>query len=133
MNRIVICGSMKVKDTIVEVSSQLSKHQYHVELPVECMQGLPKMIASRAHFNRIIDEKNSSVLIVNAPKQGIDNYIGPNTFAEIAFAFHFHKTIYLLYDIYEPYREELEGWGVIPLKGNLSSLWRKNNVRKKDS
>ena len=37
-------------------------------------------------------------------------------------AFYFNKRIYLLNDIYEPYRDELEGWNVIALKGNLEDI-----------
>ena len=33
--------------------------------------------------------------------------------------FYHNKRIYLLNDIYEPYKDELEAWGVIPLNGNL--------------
>lgn len=61
-------------------------------------------------------------MVVNATKNGIDNYIGPNSFAEIAFGFYFNKRVYLLNDIYEPYKDELEGWKVIPLKGNLDLI-----------
>lgn len=119
---IVLCGSMKVKDKIVEISSKLEEMGYKTHLPVECMQGLDKVIASRAHFNRIADPKNDTILIVNATKNGIDNYIGPNSFAEIAFGFYYNKRVFLLNDIYEPYKDEIVGWGVVPLKGNLSKL-----------
>lgn len=119
---IVLCGSMKVKDKIVDLSQELEEMGYNVLLPVECMQGLDKVIASRAHFDRIADPKNDTVLIVNATKNGIDNYIGPNSFAEIAFGFYFKKNVYLLNDIYEPYKDEIIGWNITPLKGDLNKL-----------
>lgn len=119
---IVLCGSMKVKDKIVDLSKELEEMGYNVLLPVECMQGLDKVIASRAHFDRIADPKNDTVLIVNATKNGIENYIGPNSFAEIAFGFYFKKNVYLLNDIYEPYKDEIIGWNVTPLKGDLNKL-----------
>ena len=122
MKNIVLCGSMKVKDEIIRVGKELEKNGYNVLLPVECMQGLEKSIASRAHFNRICDKDTNAILVVNSTKNGIENYIGPNSFAEIAFAFYFGKEIYLLNDIYEPYKDELEGWNVKTLKGNLSIL-----------
>ena len=78
--------------------------------------------ATKLHFDEITNENTDIVLAVNVTKNGIDNYIGPNTFAEIAMALYFNKKIYLLNDIYEPYRDELEGWNVIPLKGNLKNL-----------
>ena len=65
---IVLCGSMKVKDKIVELSQELEKMGYNTLLPVECMQGLDKVIASRALFNRIADYENEMVLIVNSTK-----------------------------------------------------------------
>ena len=122
MKNIVLCGSMKVKDKIVELGKTLEKKGYNVLLPIECMQGLDKIIASRAHMDRIVDPNNEIILIVNEPKNGIDNYIGPNSFAEIAFGFYFKKRVYLLNDIYEPFKDELLGWGVTPLKGNINKI-----------
>ena len=119
---VVLCGSMKVKDEILKIKEKLENKKYEVLLPIECMQGLPKEIASRAHFDRIQDKKTDIVLIVNATKNGIKNYIGPNSFAEIAFAFYFKKDIYLLNDIYEPYKDEITGWHVTPLTGNLDNI-----------
>jgi len=122
MNNIVLCGSMKVKDKIIETEKLLKEKGYNVLLPKECMEGLPKVIASRAHFNRIVDPKNDTILIVNATKNGIDNYIGPNSFAEIVFAFYYNKNIFILNEFYEPYLDELNGWGVKELHGNLANL-----------
>ena len=62
------------------------------------------------------------MLVVNSDKKGVKNYIGANTFAEIAIAFYFEKKLYLLNDIYGPYSDELLAWNVIPLKGNLNLL-----------
>lgn len=122
MKNIVLCGSMKVKDEIVRIQSLLLEKGYNVLLPVECMEGKPKVIASRAHFDRIVDADNEIILIVNATKNGINNYIGPNIFAEIAFAFYHNKIVYVLNDFYEPYLDELEGWGVKELHGNLNNI-----------
>ena len=55
---IVLCGSMKVKDKIVELSKKLEENGYNVLLPLECMQGLDKVIASRAHMDRVVDPNN---------------------------------------------------------------------------
>lgn len=122
MKNIVLCGSMKVKDKILEVEAKLKDMGYNVLLPKECMEGLPKVVASRAHFERIVNLENDTVLIVNATKNGIENYIGPNSFAEIAFAFFYNKNIFVLNDFYEPYQDELEGWNVKELHGDLNNL-----------
>ena len=119
---IVLCGSMKVKNKILEVKKILENKGYNVLLPEECMKDLSKNEASRSHFARIIDSNNDIILVVNETKNNIKNYIGPNSFAEIAFAFYYNKKIYLLNDYYEPYIDELVGWNVIPLKGNLDIL-----------
>ncbi len=111
---------MKVKDKILEVADKLEKEGYNVLLPIECMRSEDKLIASRAHFDRIANPENEIILIVNEIKNGIENYIGPNSFAEIAFGFYFRKKVYLLNDIYEPYKDELIGWKVMPLKGDLN-------------
>lgn len=122
MRNIVLCGSMKVKDKILAIADELKELGYNVLLPIECLNGEPKNVASRAHFGHIVDEKNELVLVVNETKNGIENYIGPNSFAEIAFGFFHHKKVFLLNDIYEPYKDELEGWGVIPLHGDLKKI-----------
>ena len=124
MKSIVLCGSMKVLDKIYEVKEILESKGFNVILPKECIDGLPKVVASKAHFNRIIDPKNEIILVVNSTKNGIENYIGPNSFAEIAFAFYFRKDTYVLNDYYEPYLDELKGWKVKALHKNLNNLKR---------
>ena len=119
--KIVLCGSMKVKDKILEVASKLESMGYDVLLPKECMEGLPKEIASFKHFERI-EKRADKVLIVNEYAHKMPNYIGPNSFAEIAFAFYFKKPTYLLNDYYSPYMDELEGWHVNKLDGDITKL-----------
>ena len=122
MKRIVLCGSMKLKEKIFEVEEYLKNKGYEVVVPKEFRVEMTKEDASKLHFDEIANEKTDIVLAVNVTKNGIENYIGPNTFAEIAMAFYFNKRIYLLNDIYEPYRDELEGWNAIALKGNLEDI-----------
>ena len=40
----------------------------------------------------------------------------------MAFAFYHNKKVFLLYDVYEPYKDEILGWDVIPLNGNIKTL-----------
>ena len=107
---------------VLAVADQLKELGYEAQLPIECMEEQPKALASRAHMERVINPENHFILIVNAKKGDIENYIGPNSFAEIAFGYYYHKNVFLLNDIYEPYRDELEGWDIIPLRGNLKHL-----------
>ncbi len=119
---VVLCGSMKVRDQLLKIADALRMMGYNPLLPEECLRGEPKNVASRAHFDRIANPDNYFVLIVNATKEGIDNYIGPNSFAEIAFGFYHNKKVLLLNDIYIPYQDEIIGWGVISLKGDLRGI-----------
>jgi hypothetical protein len=121
MKTIVLCGSMKVKNKILEVGNHLSQKGYTVLYPDECLNNLPKVEASRAHFKRIIEQADI-VLVVNETKNGQKNYIGPNTLAEIAFAFYFNKEIYLYNNIYDIYQDELIAWNALPLDGNLDLI-----------
>lgn len=127
MKNIVLSGSMKVKEEILKVGKELEKNGFCVLLPEECMKKQPKKIASRQHFNRIMDPENEILLVVNSNRNGIDNYIGANSFAEIAFGFQFNKNVYLLNDIYEPFKDELIGWNIKVLKGDLSCLIDQGN------
>lgn len=52
-------------------------------LLIECMQEIDKTIASPAHLDRIIDPGNKIILVVNDMKEGIENYIEPNSFAKL--------------------------------------------------
>lgn len=119
--KIALCGSMKVKDQIIALGEELTSRGYEVLLPEECIAGQPKIEASRAHFKRII-ERADAILVVNATSHDTEDYIGPNTFAEIAFAFYYNKPIFLWHNLYEPYRDELKAWQATPLKGDLNKL-----------
>lgn len=124
MKTIVVCGSMKFKQAIINVKEKLESRGYVALLPTECIEGKPKTIASRAHFDRIKDDKTDAILVMNLDKENAKNYIGPNTFAEIAFAFYFEKKIILLNDIYEPFEDELIGWNAITLQNKLDNIER---------
>ncbi len=122
MKTVVLCGSMKFKSAFLEIAEYLEKRGFNVKLPIECMNNEPKIIASRAHIDRIIAPDTDYVLVINQDKPDKPNYIGPNSFAEIAFGFYYHKKVFLLNDIYEPYKDELLGWQVKPLQHNLNNL-----------
>ncbi len=118
--KIVLSGSKKFIPKFFELEKQLTNMGHQVVVPREFMVEMEKRDASLLHFSEIQKDDVDCLLIVNESKNGFENYIGANGFAEIAFGFYFQKKVYLLNDIYEPYREELEGWGIIPLKGDLS-------------
>ena len=55
MNNIVLCGSMKVKDKIIEVSKKLEEMGCNVLLPIECMQGIDKIIDGSSETNHFVN------------------------------------------------------------------------------
>lgn len=130
MSKIVISGSMQFLKNMNEYKAPLERKGFKVVLPEEDNWdsikpdeiNAYKRMVSKKHFDAIADPDTCAILVINNPKRGIDNYIGANTFAEIAIAFYFGKQIYLLNDIYEPYSDELLAWGAVSLQGNINTL-----------
>lgn len=121
-NRIVLCGSKKVQEDIIRLAKLLKSLHFEVIVPKEFFDDLDKYIATKEHISQIIDDKTYAILVVNNKAYDKDNYIGANTFVEIAFAFYYNKKVYLLNDIYKPYKEELDGWNVKCCNGKLNRL-----------
>jgi len=130
MKQVVISGSMQFIKEMEECKAPLEKKGFAVLLPEEDdwdkikpeeINSYKKAV-SQKHFDAIASPDTYAILVVNNTKKGIANYIGANTFAEIAIAFYFGKNIYLINDIYEPYFDELSAWGAIPMRGDFNSL-----------
>jgi hypothetical protein len=131
--RIVICGSMSFYADMVTYARTLRKEGIEIVIPEsddpfietfseEAFQEV-KLNASMRHIRKIRDHvKTFGILVLNRDKHGIANYIGPNTFAEIAIALAHYKKIYLFQDMPKFYRDELSTWGVICLNGDLSRI-----------
>ncbi len=122
MKRIVLCGSIKFKEKVIEIGQDLKNKGYEVVIPREFLVPMEKKEHSMLHFSEIANNKTDSILVINEDKGEIKNYIGPNSFAEIALGFYHNKKVFLKNDIYEPYSDELLGWEVIPLKGDLQLM-----------
>ena len=75
-------------------------------------------VETKKHFDKIRDA--DAILILNYDKDGKINYIGGNTFAEIAYAIalnYCHGKKIKIYTVKPlpkdvPYHEELSAWGV---------------------
>lgn len=128
--RIVISGSMKFYNKMVEYKELLSNMGHTVIIPPDDdWENINKeeieeykRKASMEHFEQIANENTNAILVINETKNGKENYIGANSFAEIAIAFYFNKKIFLLNDMYESYRDELTAWGGVPLNGMLEKI-----------
>lgn len=118
--KVVLCGSLKETKVILRVYELLCRLNFKVEIPEEITNStLTKLMATKIHLDKIIKPDVDGVLIVNSDTVNDTNYIGASTLVEIAQSVYYKKRVYLLYDIWEPYAEELNGWGVQCCKGNI--------------
>lgn len=146
VGELVICGSMSFYDEIIGIKAYLNSFNIDVLIPDNNELIYKKIInnssnkyacaykgfLSRIHFNKILKKSTEAILVVNCKKYSIDDYIGPNTLAEIGLAFVKNKKIFILYDFPIIYKEELCAWGAIPLRSNIKILindMTKNNYQ----
>ena len=137
--RLMICGSMRFYSEMKFCQEKLLKQGVEAIIPKD--EGdLPdnlnehsflqfKRKVSNSYLKKIRDSSTAAILVFNEEKNGLKNYIGANTFVEIAMAFAWNRQIFLLNDIYEPFQDELLAWECKCLKGNLDILvayWQKN-------
>lgn len=139
--RIVICGSVNFPEKMKEIKSELEARGHEAVLPYSIIKHnlttyedterlkrskgyleKEKPLFTRKHFDEI---KNSdAILVVNVEKNGIPNYIGGATFAEMVFAYYMEKKIFLLNPIptHEKlafFRDEIEAVQPVIINGNL--------------
>jgi hypothetical protein len=75
----------------------------------------------REHFDKV--EWSDAILVTNYDKNGVADYIGPNTLMEMGVAFYLGKKIYLLNPVPDtPWKEEILGMRPEVLNGNLELL-----------
>ncbi|KUK77731.1 MAG: hypothetical protein XD93_0129 [candidate division WS6 bacterium 34_10] len=133
--KIAIVASMKFPKQMVNTSKYLMQHGHTTILPV----GVEKHIDNhalkkeedsntkikgdliRGYYKKI--EDSDALLVLNYDKNGLPNYIGGNTFIEMAFACVLNKPIYLLNPIPDiSYTSEIEAMEPIILNGNLDMV-----------
>ena len=133
--KIAIVASMKFAKEMVDTSKYLKKIGHTIILPV----GIEKHIDNeslkqeedantkikgdliRGYYTKI--ESSDALLVLNYNKNNISNYIGGNTFIEMAFACVLKKPIYLLNPIPEiSYTTEIEAMEPIVLNGDLDMI-----------
>lgn len=125
---IMICGSMAHFAAMQALAARLTARGISAVAPADergLTGGDPVAIkrALSARYFRLIRRRTvAAILVANLPRRGRKNYIGANTFAEIAVAVSAGKTIYLLHGFYPPLADELRAWGAIPLHGRLGRL-----------
>lgn len=135
--KIVICGSMSSSEKMVWAKDELEKAGHAVLLPKHAdkyasgekapessQESAKNKIEGdliRDYYQKI---KNSdAVLVANENKNGIESYIGGNTFLEMGFAHVLNKKIYLLNDIPQvSYTAEIVAMSPVCLEGELERI-----------
>ncbi len=130
--RVVLCGSMSAYGEMLRIQKILQRsgiptvvpvaedHIKHSLTPEEFR--LFKRKVSYQYLRKIRHPSTFAVVAINCDKYDIRNYVGPNTFAEIAVAFAQSKRIYLYQDMPEAFEDELQAWAAIPLCQEFSKL-----------
>lgn len=127
---VTISGSMTHMPEMEKAREQLQAQGYTVHLPEVGESNLegqklrdskPRLIKN--HFEKI--KQSDALLVVNHLKNGIEGYIGGNTFLEMGMAYALGKPIYLLNPIPDlPYTDEIYGLEPVILDGNLDEIRR---------
>lgn len=135
--RIVVCGSISAAREMVEVKKELEARGFVVKIPegveAEWMSGKterPKEERARDKIERDLIlgyyreiQKSDAVLVVNPSKNGMEGYIGGNTFLEMGFAYVLGKPLYCLYPLPEmAYSAELMAMEPMVLEGGLDKM-----------
>ncbi len=135
-----VCGSIKFIEQMREVKSILEKQGHEVLLPLSAELKQDKTFWNelkakdveafatfkgermKGHFDKI--KSSDAILVLNYDKDGKTNYIGPNTFLEMAIAFDHGKKIFVLNSLpdNDSNHEELVSMAPICLNGNLELI-----------
>lgn len=134
--KICICCSLSFTDEVKKIADRLHELGHEVLLPngviidaihkpdfdsVEAKRGNGYDFI-REHFKKI--EESDAMLVCNFTKNGIDNYIGANTFLEMGFAYYIKKPIYALNPLpdYKYINDELLNFDVKVINGDFSEI-----------
>ena len=140
---VVICGSMMFYNEMCECQRILHSHGINAIVPKD-EDNIPANISeeefrafkkrvSSAYLKKIRDKNTGAILVYNATKKGIDNYIGANTFVEIAMAFAWNRMIYLFNGMYKPYEDELMAWDCKCLNGDMNTIINETTLKNEES
>ncbi len=132
--RIVICGSMSFYGDMLDIQNSFkgngipsivpeAEDQYTAGLSEDDFAAFKRRVSFQ-YLKKIRALETVAILAVNRDKHGIPDYIGPNTFAEIAIAFAQQKKLFLLQGVPNDYVDELQAWGIISLDGSLSGIFQ---------
>lgn len=147
---ITLCGSIAFIDSMYELKTKLESLGFNVLIPPdkvpdhdgkivdakEYYASKKKAMSENNHAwatqgnlaNRIKDhfEKIAAgdmILVANYDKNGIKNYVGPNSLVEMGIAFYLKKKIYLLNPVPDiSYKEEILGMHPEVINNDLTRI-----------
>ncbi len=134
--KICVCCSLTFTDKVKEMANELRELGHKVILPngvvidaihrpdfdpVVCKRGNGYDFI-REHFKKI--EESDAILVCNYTKNGVENYIGANTFLEMGFAYYVKKKIYAINPLpdLKYISDEIVNFDVKVLDGDLSKI-----------
>lgn len=134
---VVVCGSMTSSEKMVEIKNELESLGHSALLPMhtEAYANKEKTEESdeesaenkiegdliRDYYKKIEDA--DVVLIVNEKKNGVEGYVGGNTFLEMGFGHVLNKKVYMLNEIPDvSYTSEIVAMQPIVLDGDLTKF-----------
>lgn len=134
--KICICCSLSFTDKVKKIAEELEKLGHEVLLPngilIDAIHkpDFDPVAAKhnngydviREHFDKIKD--SDAILVCNFTKNGVENYIGANTFLEMGFAYYVGKPIFTFNPLpdYKYINDEILSFGVKVLNGDFSKL-----------
>jgi predicted RNA-binding protein with PUA domain len=135
--KIVICGSMKLSRKMIEAKDELVKLGHEVILPRHTEEYAEMNTSDHIHNESVKNKINNDlirdyyhkiadsdgILVVNCDLNGVEGYIGGNSFLEMGFAHVLNKAIYLLNDIPDTsFKDEVIAMQPVLLSGNYSNI-----------
>lgn len=143
--KITICGSMTFAQQMLDIKERLEKGGFEVVLPDNTeeyigersvlkergvgwgssLEGAKRKIERdliRKHWVKI--SQSDAILVVNGDKNGVNNYIGGNSFLEMGFAHILGKKIFVLNPLPELplIYQELVAMEPVILEGDLNKV-----------
>ena len=110
--KIAICGSLKFINEMKEAQKQLEELGHQVLMPQSIIENqskeyslslkekdltqFSKFVGGRIKLHADKIKESDAILVLNYDKNGKENYIGPNTFLEMGFAFIAGRKIFTI-------------------------------------
>jgi len=138
--KITLCGSLTFINEMNDVKEKLENMGHEALLPLSAEMGQTKEFwqnKKKVDFESFVNEKerrirdhfekiksSDTILVLNYDKNGKENYIGGNTFLEMAIAFEHNKKIFLLNPSPEesPYLDEIQSMKPTVINNDLKKV-----------